>query len=306
MTASAAEGGRVGYAAVWMLGAIGSFTVMAIAGRELAGVLTPFQILFWRSIAGGLIVAAAIYWSAAGWRQVATRRIGMHAIRHVGHFVGQSLWFYAIGVITLAEVFALEFTAPIWVALAAPFILGERFTAYKAIAIAAGFVGVLIITQPGVGSFQLGHAVGLAAALGFAATALSTKLLSRTDSTLCILFWMTVAQAALALASDVAVGLVADTPIAPWPTAETAPWLLLVGVCGLSAHYCITTALSLADATLVQPVDFLRLPVIAGVGAVLYGEGVATALVVGGALILLGNAINLFGAATARRERTHA
>lgn len=276
-----------------MLGGVVSLTTMGVAGRELAGDLTPFQILFWRSLLGAAILAALIQRSAAGWAQLRTDAPGIHLGRNLGHFFGQSCWFYALGVITLAEVFALEFTTPLWVALLAPLVLGERFTAVKGVAAALGFAGVLAITQPFGADLSLGHAVALAAAFGFTVNIIGTKLLSRRDTTLCILFWMTVTQAAFALVSDVVASTAFGVASMPWPTAETAPWLVAIGLCGLSAHYCITNALVLADATVVQPIDFLRLPLVGLVGWSVYDEPVGAAMALGAALILAANLINL-------------
>lgn len=284
-------------AAGWMVGSMLSFTLMAVAGRELSTELNTFQLMFWRSVVGCLVVSSAVALSARGFGQVRTRRPGLHSTRNLCHFFGQNCWFYALGAIPLAQVFAFEFTSPIWVAVLAPLVLGEQFTKWRALAAALGFLGVLLVARPGGSEFGLGHVIGLAAAIGFAGSFFATKALSSTETTLSILFWMTLSQAGMALVCDLAVsggaGLIPSDPV-------QAGWLAAVGVLGLSAHFSITSALKLADATVVAPLDFFRLPLVAVVGMMLYGEPLELAVVLGGALVFLGNFLNL----RAERRRT--
>ncbi len=278
---------QVARAALWMAGAIVSFSSLAVAGRAVSTDLDPFEIMAFRSVVGIVLVLAGARLMGT-LPQIHACRMGLHVVRNVVHFTGQNLWFYAIAVIPLAQVFALEFTSPIWVALAAPLVLGERLTARRLAAAAVGFAGVLVVARPDAGGIGAGHAAAVGAALGFAGSALMTKLLTRTQTITCILFWLTVMQAVMGL---VCAGWDGDVA---WPTAATAPWLALIACGGLAAHLCLTTALSLAPASVVIPMDFLRLPVIAVVGAMAYGEAVTMPVVAGAALILTANAVNLY------------
>ncbi|MEO1330058.1 MAG: DMT family transporter, partial [Pseudomonadota bacterium] len=199
----------------------------------------------------------------------------------------------------LAQVFALEFTTPIWVALLGPLLIGERFTTWRCLAAVLGFAGVLAVAQPGVGEFGVGQAVALAAAIGFAGNVLATKQLSKTETTLSILFWMTASQGAMAAVCDAAAS---GAEMLPWPSAENWLWLVIVGFCGLAAHFSIASALRHADATVVAPMDFFRLPLIAAVGAALYAEPLDPLVFAGGAVIFLGNFLNI----RAETRRVHA
>lgn len=278
-------------AAIFMIGAIFFFTMMGVAGRELAGHLTTSQTLFWRSLMGFAVIAPLVLISSGGWRQVISPRPGLHLLRNLGHFFGQNCWLYAVGVIPLAQVFALEFTAPIWVALVAPLVIGERFYAMRLVSAFFGFLGVLLVVRPDFGGLSVGQAFALAAAVGFAVNLLATKQLSRHESTLSILFWMTVTQAVMAVALDIVlVGWDAALPI---PQGADAFWAGVVGISGLGAHFCVTSAMRWADATVVTPMDFVRLPVIAVVGATLYGEPLEIFVFLGGALIFFSNILNL-------------
>jgi drug/metabolite transporter (DMT)-like permease len=181
---------------------------------------------------------------------------------------------------------ALEFTNPIWVALLAPLLLGERFTARRALAAALGFAGVLIVARPGVAPVGIGHLAGLGAALGFALNTIYTRRLMAHDSVLCVLFWMTASQMVMGAALGAPGGI-------PLPSSALLPWLLVVGVTGLTAHYSLTSALSHAPATVVAPMEFLRLPVIAAVGALIYGEPLVVSVFVGAGVIIAANIVNL-------------
>ena len=274
-------------AALWMTGAIASFSSMAVAGRAISGTHDTFELMFYRSLVG-IFVVLLVARFAGTLTQVSTRRIGLHLIRNVTHFAGQNLWFYAITLIPLAQVFALEFTSPLWVTIFAPLLLGERLTRTRALAASFGFFGILLVAQPDFGGpVDIGVLSAAMAAVGFAGSAIFTKLLTRTETITCILFWLTVMQAIFGL---IMAGW--DGEIAA-PTATSAPWLVLVGLAGLLAHFCLTKALSLAPAVVVMPVDFLRLPVIATIGFLFYGEPIKLTLVAGAAIIISANFINI-------------
>ncbi|WP_136635383.1 DMT family transporter [Pseudooceanicola onchidii] len=277
-------------AAIWMLGAIASFMTMAVAGRVLAAELDTFEIMTWRSLTGVVIVVAVVAMRGA-WDQVSTRRFGLHLIRNVAHFTGQNLWFYAITVIPLAQVFALEFTAPLWVLVLSPLLLGEKMTSRRAIAGVVGFAGILLITRPGAQAITPGLMAAAACALGFAGTILTTKLLTRDVSTIGILFWLTVMQAVFGLVCG---GYDMDFAV---PSAALWPWAVLVGCAGLFAHFCVTSALSIAPASVVSPMDFLRLPTAAVVGLLLYNEALDPFVLIGAAIIFGANYYNIRGGA---------
>ncbi len=279
-------------AAGWVGGAILSFVAMAVAARGVAPELDVVETLLWRS-AIGLPVVAALLWGGGGAAGFRTGQLRGHLLRNLIHFAAQCAWFYALLVIPLAQVVTLEFTNPIWVALLAPLLLGEKLTRAKAAAVALGFLGVLVIAQPGSAALGPGHLAALAAALGFALTNIVTKRLSRAEGAMAILFWMTLLQLAFAAVIALPGGISV-------PSAAIWHWMALVGLTGISAHFCLTRALSIAPASLVGPMEFLRLPVIAAAGWVLYAEPVGWPLAAGALLILCGNAVNI---AAGRKSR---
>jgi len=281
-------------AALWMSGALLSFMVMAVAGRELATQLSTFQILFFRSLIGLSVVSLLL--TRSGWGQIRTRLPGLQIVRNLAHFGGQFGWFYGLAFIPLAEVFAIEFTGPIWTAFWAALLLGERLTRPRMITILLGMVGLIIILRPGLQGIHPAAFAVLASAVGYALAHALTKRLAQHDTPLCILFYMTLIQLPLGLIPS----------LTNWVTPAVAlwPWLLLVGLSALSAHYCMTRALLLADVTVVIPMDFLRLPLIAVVGALFYQEAFDPLVLLGAGVMLLGNWVNL--SAESRRLRAPA
>lgn len=269
-----------------MTGAIFSFTAMAIAGRAVSDVHDTFEIMMWRSVVG-FVLLMIVAGSLGRLHEVRRDRMGQHLIRNIFHFSGQNLWFWALTMIPLAQVFALEFTSPIWVILLSPLVLGEKLTRPRLIAAGMGFVGILMVARPDFAALNPGVLAAAASAVCFAATILMTKALTRGESIVSILFWLTLMQGCFGLVTA------AHDGVLHWPTAQTLPWLALIGFCGVLAHTCLTSALSMAPASYVVPLDFLRLPVIAVVGMVFYNEALDPLVMLGAAVIFAGNWINV-------------
>lgn len=277
-------------AAAWMMGAVASFTSMAVAGRIVSLELDTFEILGWRSLMGVIVMALAITFGGM-WKTIDFHRFDLHLSRNIFHFAAQNLWFYAIFTIPLAQVFALEFTAPLWALLLSRLFLGEKLSTSRIVAALLGFLGILLVTRPGSVPITPGLISAAACAVGFAMTYVFTKKLTAVAHTASILFWMTVLQTVFGFACA---GIDGDIAL---PSLAAAPWVVVIGVTGLTAHFCITCALRVAPATLVMPFDFLRLPVIAVVGLILFDEPISLFLIAGAALILCGNYLNIRSAA---------
>lgn len=265
-------------AVLWMAGTLLSFCAMAIAVRELLTSYGTFEILFLRASVGLLIVIAVL--PRFGMAALRTRRLRVHVVRNLLHFGGQLAWVYAISVLTLATVFAIEFTMPVWTAVLATLLLGERMNRGRGVMLACGLAGILIILRPGFEGVQPGALVMLLGSLAYASTMIATKQLSGSDTPLALLFYMSLLQLPLAL--------VPALPHWVTPALKDLPWILCLGVAGLSAHYCMMRAYRLADVTLVVPLDFLRLPLIAVVGMLFYAEPLQPAVLLGAAVMCFG------------------
>lgn len=276
-------------AALWMLGWLLLMVVIAVAGREATRELSVFQVMLMRSVLG-LPMLAPLVLAAGGLRAMRSERLPLHAARHTVHYVAQYGWFAALAMIPLAQLVAIEFTMPLWSALLAAAVLGERLDRFKLAAVALGLAGVAVIVRPGA-TVSAGQLVALAAAVGFAVSVVMVKSLTRTESAAAVAFWMLVMQSAI--------GLLPALATWRWPSAATWGWVVVVAFCGTYSHYCFARAMRHADATVVVPMDFLRVPLTALAGWAIYAERVDLFTVAGMGLILTGNLLNLRRAAAA-------
>jgi drug/metabolite transporter (DMT)-like permease len=279
-------------AAGWMCGAVASFTLVAITGREAARGLTTPHLMFYRSwfaLIVVLLVALALGRAVSGWQ---SKQPKLQCIRSIVHFGAQYSWLYALPLIPLAELTALEFTAPLWTAVLAPLLIRERLTPPRIAAVVLGFIGTLLVVRPTAATLSSGTIYGVLAAIGFALHFIGTRVLTRTDGPLTLLLYMTGTQALISTL------IVLAAPV--WPGLQTALWALGLAVAGLGAHYSLIRAFSLADAILVAPMDFLRLPIVTMLGTILYAEPLVPLVLAGGGLVLVANFINMWGERRAR------
>ncbi len=271
-------------AALWMAGWLSLTLVVVVAAREAMRELNVFEMTEIRSVLGFFLLLPFVFRNG-GFAAVNTARLPQHIARDLIHYSGQLGWFFALTLIPIGQVVAIEFTMPIWTAILAAAFLGERITSWKAIAIALGVVGVVVIVRPATGAANPGQLIALAAAIGFGISMALVKSLTRTDTALTVLFWMMVVQASA--------GLLPALHVWVWPSAHSFGWVVVIAVCGTLGHYCLTSAMRYADATVVVPMDFLRVPLTAAIGWLLYAERLDIFTVFGAALILTGNLLNL-------------
>ena len=269
-----------------MFGSILSFSLMAVSGRELGGHLDTFEIMTYRSLIGFLIIFFIILFFKK-FSEVNTIRLKLHFIRNIFHFAGQNLWFFAVVYIPLSQLFALEFSTPIWVAILAPLFIKERLTLTRLFVVLLGFIGILIVVRPDFMIVKPEIVAGACCAIGFAITSITTKKLTSTDSVLCILFWLTVMQCLFGIICSGFDGYI------DYPRGKEIYWVIIIGICGLCAHFCITMALTLAPAIIVSPMEFLRLPLIALIGYFIYNENLDWYIFLGATIVLTANIINL-------------
>ena len=281
-------------ASLWMAGWLATMVLLAVAARQAGRFLHVFQILELRSILG-IVLFAPMVAAAGGLRSMRTVRFGAHVARNTVHYVAQFLWFLAITMIPIAEVIAIEFTAPVWVALLAVVVLGERMTAARVAAVALGVIGVVIVVRPGLDHVEMGQVIALLAAVGFGGSIILVKSLTRTESVVSIIFWMLIIQS-----------VIGAIPAAmTWQTAPMAawPWLAVITVCGTYSHFCMAHALRHAEATTVVPLDFLRVPLTALAAWLVFSERFDVFTVVGAGVILGGNLLNLRRSAPPRPSK---
>jgi drug/metabolite transporter (DMT)-like permease len=272
---------------LWMIGALLSFSVMAVSIRELSrGGLSIFEILAIRSGVALLVLAFLLLVRKDLRPHARPRRMGLNLFRNVVHYASQFSWALSLTMLPLAMVFALEFTMPAWTALLAVWFLHERLTPSRLGVVVLGLVGVLVILRPGIADFNPAAILVLLAAFGYAITMITTKQLTATETTFGIVFWMAVIQFPLSLiGSNPAVFMHLET-------RHILP-VMGVGIAGLTSHYCLSNAFRSGDATLVVPLDFIRIPLIAVVGWAFYGEQLDIFVLLGALIIVAGVLWNL-------------
>lgn len=280
-------------AAAWMMASIALLLAMAVSGRSLTREIDVFQVMEMRSVIAFFMLLPLVH-REGGFKSMRTAILPAHIGRNLAHYIGQFAWLMGLTLIPMAQVIAIEFTAPIWAALMAAAFLGERLTWRKGVAILFGLAGVMLILRPGSAALNPGHIIVLGAAFVFAISFIATKFLTRSDSATKIIFWMLIIQSV--------VGLVPALRVWVWPSPALWPWILLIAFSGTFAHYCIAKALYHADATVVMPMDYLRVPLSALLGYLLYVEAIDSFTAAGAGLILAGNLFNLRRPGTNRIE----
>ena len=278
---------KIARVVLWMVGALLSFSVMAVSIRELSRAgLSIFEILAIRSGVALFVLLTLLAVRKDLRVHALPRRMGLNLFRNTVHYASQYSWALSLTMLPLATVFALEFTMPAWTAVLAVWFLRERMTPSRLGVVILGLIGVLVILRPGVAGFNPAAILVLLAAFGYAITMITTKQLTKTETTFGIVFWMAVIQLPLSLiGSD-------PTVFLRFEPRHILP-AIGVGVAGLTSHYCLSNAFRSGDATLVVPLDFMRIPLIAVVGWAFYGERLDVFVLLGAMIIVSGVLWNL-------------
>lgn len=262
-----------------MIASMTAFSAMNVAVRYLGDSYSPFQQVFLRSIFGFLFIAPLLIRNGS---HLAFRssRWGLHFVRALLTYGGVTTWFYALTVMPLVEAVSLHFVLPLFAMVLAMMILKEQVAAHRWIALAVGMVGVLVILRPGTAAIDIMAFVVLASALSYAGGDIAIKMLSKTESPLLIVFSMNMFLVVLS-------AIPAAFDWSPLKLAD-APMIVFLGISGIAAHYCLTKSLAVADASVVVPMEFVRLPIMAVAGYVLFTEVPDSWTVLGAVIIFSG------------------
>lgn len=239
-----------------------AFSIMHGLVRFVSEVLPPFQIAFFRNVLGLAFLLPLLMRSR--FEMLRTKRIGLHALRGVINIVAMLMFFTALSISPLAKVTALSFTAPIFMAILAVLVLGERFRIYRWMAILSGFAGMLVILRPGLVAIDTGALLVTGSAALWAVAMVLIKILSRTESSLTIVAYM-----------GIFLGIFSIFP-ALWVWQpfglQTLGWMVLIGLFGTIAQMALSQALKETDPTALMPFDFLKLIWTALIGAWFFAE----------------------------------
>lgn len=282
--------------ALWMFGATTAFCLVALATRLIGNELATPQLLFFRALIG-LLLLLPLLPAALRSLQLSTPLLQKNLWRNGFHLLGQYGWFLGLIWLPLADVTAIEFTTPLFVALLGALFLGETLTRRRQIALVLGLTGIVCIATPTALALQPVVGWVLLSALGYAAAHLLTRTVTRGgQSTLSVLLWMYLLQTPVT-------GLLA-LPNWQWPNGYQLLLLILIGSGALCAHLCLTQALARAAAAQVMTYDFLRLPILALLGVIVFNEPLNSAMMLGGLCILIACWINFQSAKAAPARPT--
>ena len=261
-------------ACLWAAATSLTSAAMMLFIRWAATELHPFQISFLRCSFGALFTLPWLW--QMGWVEVRKVDFRRYTGRVLLAFVSMITWFYAASYLPMAESTALNFTTPLFATVGAALVLKETVRIRRWTATILGFIGVLIIVRPGAHTFNPAAIVMIISAITASFSVLIIKALTKTESAQSIVMFTFIFLAPLTLIPALFV----------W---QTPSWYVIgltigMGAVGTFGNYCTARAFTLADASAVLPIDYLRMPVVALVGFVAFGE-------VPDALVWLGSAI---------------
>lgn len=263
-----------------MLGAMILFSTMGVFIKLSSSQLHPLEVVFFRNFLALFFLTPWIFHQRA--TVFKSNRKKLYTLRAVFNVVGMAAGFTALTLIPLAEATALSFTAPLFATLGAVLILGEIVRQRRIIAIFFGFVGMLIILRPGIEAVSPGALLAIANAITIAITVLIVKKLTTTEKPITIVAYMALLQTPMALIPALFYW--------EWPSLITWTWLFCLAGAGTIGHLMYTKAIQLAEVSQLQPIDFVRLPIIALFGYIVFAEQPSIWVWIGGAVIFLSTA----------------
>ncbi len=261
-------------------------TVAMIIGivRHLSAEFHTFQMVL---AYNGFAVLCFIPWLIKyKWDGIKTTRHKLYAIRAVLEFGSFSLSFYALSMIPLPMHTALLFITPIFGTIMAILILKEHASPHTVLAVAAGFLGVLIVTRPGITEFNIGIIFALLAAMGFSLCAITIKLLTKTEDSTKIAFYMLSMSTMISLPFG----------LYHWvnPTLEQWGWLAFIGFLAYSQQIAVAKALSKVPYMTVIPLNFLQLVFVSIIAYLFFNELIDIWTLTGAVIIIAGTLYNAY------------
>ena len=265
---------------LWMFGFIINITIMALCIRELSHKYGSFEIQNFRNLFSIVILLIIFFINKNS--KLNSDQLGINFIRNIFHFIGQSCWTWGLTILPLALVFSLEFTMPVWASIIAILFLKEKITFNKVIFLIIGIIGTFTILLPDTNQVNIYNIIVLFSAIAYAFAHNFTKKLTETDSILSILFFMSLIQLPLSIIGSLIFGKI------NFNIVNELPIIIFLTITSLLAHLSLTNALKKSDASIILPIDYIRLPLIAFVGWYYYGEIMTNNIIIGSCLIIFG------------------
>ncbi|HEX9768337.1 MAG TPA: DMT family transporter [Kiloniellales bacterium] len=248
--------------ALYMTAAAFFFSIMNYLVRLAGQELNPIEVAFFRNLFALLFMMPWLL--RVGRSGLATRRLGGHVWRALFGMGAMFCWFYSVTLMPLAEAVSLNFTVPLFATAGAALVLGEVVRARRWTATAVGFLGVLVILRPGFTDVTWVTGLPIVAAAFMACATLFVKSLSETESPNTIVLYMNLLLTPLSLVPAVFVW--------QWPSTTTLSYMAMLGLLAAAAHIALTRAYAVADASAVLPLDYTRLPFVAAIAFLAFGE----------------------------------
>jgi drug/metabolite transporter (DMT)-like permease len=248
--------------ALYMTFASAGFAVMNALIRLATAELEPLQVAFLRNV---FALAFMMPWlMRAGIGGLRTEHLKLHILRGVTGIIAMVCWFTSIAYLPLSEAVALNFTVPLFATIAAALILREVVRARRWTATAIGFLGVIVILRPGFMEFTPVMALPIVAAAFMAVSVTFVKRLSNTENVAAIVLYQNLILTILSLVPAMIV----------WRWPSLTVWLCAIGVGAMAAlaHLALTRAYTKADASAIIVFDYTRLPFVALIAWMLFGE----------------------------------
>lgn len=267
-------------AAGLMLASTLCFGIMAIAIRLASSSLHTFEIAFFRNLFGLLAVLPLLL--GAQRAELRTRQLPKYFVRCLIGMCSMLAGFWALGHLPLAQAISLTYSTPIFVTIAAVLFLREQVRARRWLAVAAGFIGVLVIVRPGSAEFSVDSLAALLAAVLGGIISIQIKQLSKVDSANTIVLYT--------YAFWVPMSLLPALFVWQWPQGITWLWIAAAGLFGTGGQVLWTHALKLGEVSALTPISFTQLPLVALAGWLWFGESLDAYTVIGAAIILGSNA----------------
>ncbi|WP_397587792.1 DMT family transporter [Sandarakinorhabdus limnophila] len=259
----------------WFILSCFAFASMWVMIRFAARHLHSFEIVFFRNFIGLLFLVPMMLGTPGLIRR---DRMKVHLGRATSGFIATMGTFYAVANAPLATTLAINYTAPLFGTLGAVLVLGERIRARRIAALAVGFVGMLLVLRPGQLPLTAGIVAGIVSAVSTGYSIVAMRSLVGVDDARAVAAWTFI----LTTIPSLAVALFV------WQTPPLVVWSLLAGIGAAAAigQLTLTRAFSLAEASAVLPLDFVRFGLITAAGILLFGETYDALTLAGGALIL--------------------
>ena len=253
------------------------FSIMVIFVRKASENLHILEVVFFRNLLAFIVMLPIL--KSTGLAAIKMNNTKLFFMRGFFGAIGMLAGFTCLTLIPLAQATAITFSKPIFITIGATIFLGEIIKARRIAAIILGIIGMLIIVQPGVNSFSFGIMLAIIAALAHSLSALIVKKLTLTDTPQAIITWMVIIL--------IPITFIPAVPVWQWPSFETWLYLWGIAIVGTLAHFSWTKSYSMAEITSLEPIEFIKLPIIALFAWMIFSEIPGIWTWVGGLIIFM-------------------